>query len=333
MQATVDIVNLTMDTDAEEMVAPDVLTNLVDLIDGPYQGVLMMLDAFWLSRVDATCRRLQARNAVRRGPWCDLGRRIFQGWELDEEGAFEHLPTSCDSANGRKLARIDWKRRFVCFHKHLLTFAAPVDSREIRGISQADEVASFRGTLCTDVLQACCGHGVYWEVEVMANPDNLSMSVADFEAGGCSSVSFSPNVGAVIRERKVCEEPRKIQGSYVQPLSAIEPPGRFHGRIGLYLSEGKLAFFRMCASHAGSLEDCKAGKWETTGFVSDISWAQGHRLTPCIAFRDEGDYHVRVVRVGTQPPIEPSKRSLTEVQSNVSWNSFDWQAGPPHLGG
>jgi hypothetical protein len=177
-------------------------------------------------------------------------------------------------------------------------------------------------------------------VEVLVNPDNLSMAVVDFEAGGCSSVTFSPDTGAVIRERKVREAPRKVEGAYIQPLPTVPLGRRFHGLMGLFLCKGQLAFFRRCVA-AGSEE---REPWESTGFVSDLSWAEGRRLTPCLAFRDEGAYRVRVVAVTTNPPVpieqwsrqpviprreQPGLAATPPLEDSVGWSGFDWEVGPP----
>eukprot|EP00927_Polykrikos_kofoidii_P038947 TRINITY_DN33393_c0_g1_i1.p1 TRINITY_DN33393_c0_g1~~TRINITY_DN33393_c0_g1_i1.p1 ORF type:complete len:544 (-),score=84.93 TRINITY_DN33393_c0_g1_i1:34-1569(-) len=143
--------------------------------------------------------------------------------------------------------------------------------------------------------------GVYVEVEVKANADNLSLAVVDFEGGGHSSVTFSPETGAVLRERRVRELPRAIEGTYIHLLPAAPPGRRFEGTMGLFLSGGgHLAFFRRWA---GSREDGDAALWETTGFCTDLRWAQGPRLSPCLAFRDNGTYQVRISRVGRTPPV------------------------------
>jgi hypothetical protein len=299
--------------------------------------------------------------------------------ELEREGIFEQPangpePDRCGdtgSTSGRKLARIDWKGRFHHFRSDVPTFCAPFGGPEITAVAHPDEVAYFRCRLCTDILDENCTHGVYLEVEVLANPDNLSMAVVDFEAGGCSSVTFSPDTGAVIRERKVREAPRKVEGAYIQPLPTVPPGRRFHGLMGLYLNRGRLAFFRRCDVSAAAEEgpeqpaapprgggggpgstgavgpgpqtgigiaDSSAagmelGPWETTGFVSDLGWAEGRRLTPCLAFRDEGAYRVRVVCVGTGPPL-PLERWSTEngaasghPTGDVGWSGFDWEVG------
>eukprot|EP00933_Yihiella_yeosuensis_P078275 TRINITY_DN89572_c0_g1_i1.p1 TRINITY_DN89572_c0_g1~~TRINITY_DN89572_c0_g1_i1.p1 ORF type:complete len:220 (+),score=37.20 TRINITY_DN89572_c0_g1_i1:38-661(+) len=205
------------------------------------------------------------------------------------------------------------------------------------------------------------------------------MAVVDFEAGGCSSVTFSPDTGAVIRERKVREAPRKVEGAYIQPLPTVPPSRPFHGFMGLYLHRGRLAFFRRCEqeraegqpptpttaasdtsisspsqdsamsnspparaprpsfrSRRGDLgkQQPEFAPWETTGFVSDLEWAEGRRLTPCLAFRDEGDYRVRVVAVGATPPISAEKAATTGSERTTtaaggsSWSGFDWEVGP-----
>lgn len=185
-----------------------------------------------------------------------------------------------------------------------------------------DEVAYCKCRLRTDLLEHGSEAGVYIEIEVLANPDNLSLAVVDFEAGGRSSVTFSPDTGAVIRERKVREAPRKVEGAYIQPL-ATTPPGRgFEGSMGLLLHAGHLAFFRRCRGADGEL-----GQWESTGFVTDLAWAEGRRLTPCLAFRDEGPYRVRIARVGSPPLLPPAR--LTAAYEESSWSALDWEAGQP----
>jgi len=219
----------------------------------------------------------------------------------------------------RKFARIDWKGRFRRFRAEVATFVAPFGGSTITGVAKPDEVAYFRSRLCTDEAHTNSPHGVYLEVDVQENPDNLSLALVDFEAGGCSSVTFSPDTGAVIRERKVREVPRKVEGAYIQSLPSVPPGRRFKGRIGLYLHRGRLSFYRRCASDMftpnadGTIDAADASwignslqqspetpgevAWESTGFISDISWAEG-RLTPCLAFRDEGSYQVQIVCVG-----------------------------------
>jgi len=296
---------------------------LAELAEGPYFIIASMLDAASLCRTDTSCRLLYGKNRAHVGPWRALGAHLFDGLELEQEGLFEQPAYLLDEredsiVNGRKrLVRIDWKGRCRRFCADVPTFCAPFYGSHITSVAHPDEVAYFRCRLCTNILDESCNHGVYLEVEVMLNPDNLSMAVVDFEAGGCSSVTFSPDTGAVIRERKVREAPRKVEGAYIQPLSTLPPGRRFHGIMGLYLYSGSLAFFRRCANELVDGAPVEFGPWETTGFVTDLSWAEGRRLTPSLAFRGEGEYSVKILRVGTQPPLSVGSPSA-EVLNNVA---------------
>lgn len=326
-----------------------------ELTEGPYFIIGLMLDGKSLCQMDASCRLLQQLNNANAhvGPWRALGARLFRSLELENDGVFEQpvigLELQKSDVGSRKFARIDWKGRFRRFRAEVSTFTAPFGGSTITGVTKPDDVAYFRSRLCTDAENIASEQGVYLEVDVQQNPDNLSLALVDFEAGGCSSITFSPDTGAVIRERKVREVPRKVEGAYIQSLPSVPPGRRFKGRIGLYLHRGRLSFFRRCAgdmfsvsqenpgeigdllgnalAEAGAAADgTDLGPWESTGFISDISWAEG-RLTPCLAFRDEGDYHVQIVNVGTQPPL-PTQDWTAEDDKTMGWSGFDWEVGP-----
>jgi len=285
----------------------------------PYFQAVALLDSTSLCKLDATNRTLNVMNRSHIGAWRAYGSKNFEGLELERHGTFE-MPAS--EKGGGKLARIDWKGRFALFRKEVPLFCSPFDGPEITEALRPDEVAYFQCRLRTDILGTPSSEGVYIEVEVLQNPDNLSMAVVDFEAGGCSSVTFSPNTGAVIRERKVREAPRKVEGAYVQPLAMVPSGRRFHGLMGLYLRGGRLAFFRRCDPAPGD-SNGETGQWETTGFISDLNWAEGRRLTPCLALRDAGAYRVRIVRVCAKPPHMPA-----EPPVSGAWNDLDWEASP-----
>jgi hypothetical protein len=277
--------------------------------------------------------------------------------ELENDGVFEQpvlgMELQKNDLGSRKFARIDWKGRFRRFRADVATFVAPFGGSSITGVAKPDEVAYFRSRLCNEEEDAASPQGVYLEVDVQNNPDNLSLALVDFEAGGCSSITFSPDTGAVIRERKVREVPRKVEGAYIQSLPSVPPGKRFQGRIGLYLYRGRLSFYRKCASDmftpnpdGGSTDvadtswigtgpalqgppptdEPGAVPWESTGFISDITWAEG-RLTPCLAFRDEGAYQVQIVNVGTQPPL-PTQDWVAQDDKTIGWSGFDWEVGP-----
>jgi len=313
---------------------------LAELPDGPYLVLASYLDATALCKADATCRIFRQLNCSGIGPWRSLGLKKFFGLELEREGTFE-LPavsnpmnrrwrfSGATSNSRRKVPCVDWKTRFQYFCTNVPTFCSPFNGPLITSISQLDEVAYFQCRLCTDIIDESSSVGVYLEVEVQANCDNLSIAITDFEAGGCSSVTFSPDTGAVIRERKVREAPRRVEGAYIQPLPIVPPGSRFHGFVGLYLQRGRLAFFRRCNQTSmahGQAKRGGLGAWESTGFISDLSWAEGRRLTPCLAFRDEGAYRVRVVTVASEPPFALEPFTSSEA-TNAAWSGFDWEVG------
>lgn len=307
---------------ASAVESPDVGgSDLVDLAtQGPYLLVASCLDAATLCCADAACRPLRDLHRGNGGAWRGLGASAFLGLELESEGMF--LPV--EPGLPAKVNRIDWKGRYARFLAEICAFREPFGSTEITQVDQADEIAYGRCRLCTDVLSAEPSRGVYIEVEVLSNPDNVSLAVVNFDAGGCSSVTFSPDTGAVIRERKVCEEPRKVQGAYIQPLTTITHGQGFEGSMGLYLHGGQLAFFRRHLVAGADGEEPELGPWESTGFITDLAWAEGKQLTPCLAFRDEGGYRVRTSRVGSEPPLLPERATMAYSES--SWSDLNWDA-------
>jgi len=305
---------------------------LADLADGPYFNIATQLGVEDLSRADAACRLTRDLNRSHGGPWWVMGRRNFTGLELDGDTIFDpaedEITEGHTTVGGRKLVRVDWKCRYARFAAEVKMFRTPFSGTEITTVQQADEIAYCCHKLRSDILQARSAIGVYVEVKVLANPDNVSLAVVDFEAGGCSSVTFSPDTGAIIRERKIREAPRKVEGTYIQPLTTITSGQGFEGSMGLYLQGGLLAFYRQHVERERGTEEkatgLQVGAWECTGFVTDLSWAEGKRLTPCLAFRDVGDYHLRLTRIDAHPPVMPAERKL--AFDNSLWRSLDWDA-------
>lgn len=288
------------------------------LAGGPYFTVAACLDAVDLCRVDASCRLLLTLNGLPAGPWFVIGDRAFFGMELDVGGGFLPFDQGGSTPAVPSASSTSWKARCELFHRQAPTFSPPFNGDEIINVEHPDEVAYCRCRLRADLLASRRDRGIYVEVEVHANADNLSLAVVDFEGGGRSSVTFSPETGAVLRERKVKETPRAIEGTYIHLLPAAPPGRRFEGTMGLYLHGGHLAFFRRWSSTSpdGSIPEgspgdggstSTPGQWETTGFCTDLRWAQGPRLSMCLAFRDDGAYHVRVARVDRTPPALPAR--------------------------
>lgn len=274
---------------------------LAALAFGPYWGIAAFLDTRSLGRMDRACRLLRRLNNVQEGPWHHVGLQTFFGMEIDE-GGFK-LFKACGAEN--------WKARCEKFRRITPTFSPPFSGSEIAKVDSPDEVAYCRCRLRPDILKEKPEIGIYVEVEVSANADNLSLAVVDFENGGRSSVTFSPETGAVLRERKVRESPRAIEGTYIHLLPPAPPGRKFEGAMGLYLQGGQLAFFRRWrvamdnASHTAATPNADM-QWETTGFCTDLKWAQGPRLSLCLAFRDSGAYRALITQVNNTPPIQPS---------------------------
>merc|ERR1740117_1053625 len=223
-----------------------------------------------------------------------------------------------EEACGRPAAKrmhTDWKGRYRRFHCDVPKFKG-FASTHITHVDSRDEVAYLNCFLRTDLLESMPA-GVLLELDVVQNADNLSLGLVDFDGGGKSSLTFSPDTGAVIRETKLQELPRHLKGAYVQQLPWLA--GRFEGQIGLSVSGGRIAFFRRCKQRsqlevAGDAEECP---WETTGHVLDLHWARGCRLTPCLAFRDEGAYQVRVTTLSPALMPQPVPDALDEQKWNI----------------
>ncbi|CAE8641082.1 unnamed protein product, partial [Polarella glacialis] len=116
--------------------------------------------------------------------------------ELDVVGGFQ--PFEQARTLGSNRSEDSWKARCALFRRSTPTFSAPFNGSEISHVDNPDEVAYCRCRLRTDLLDARPDRGVYIEVDVRSNVDNLSLAVVDFEGGGRSSVTFSPETGAVL---------------------------------------------------------------------------------------------------------------------------------------
>lgn len=187
-------------------------------------------------------------------------------------------------------------------------FSGPFDGRQIQSVEEDDECAQLLCGVRTDMLNDV---GLYIELEVLANPDRLTLAVTDWDAGGCSSLSFSPDAGMVFIESAPFSQPKKVTGKYINSLPALDAKHPFHGELGLFVSAGRIAFFRRCRNGKvaasveckGEASEVETGQWETSGYVTDLSWANGNLLMPCIAFRKAGAYGVRISKVCSKPPL------------------------------
>eukprot|EP00392_Amoebophrya_sp_AT5.2_P018672 g19259.t1 len=235
-----------------------------------------------------------------------------------------------------------WRSRYFRFKKRMLQFmsgrgdSSAADAYDafawkdgyntnmIVDVFDQDEVAYTKATLQKGTVNLL---NLYLEIEVTENADNLSLAIVDFDKGGKSSVTFSPDTGAVIKETKVQEMPRKVVGSYVQPLTRKKE--KFRGRMGMLIKEGHLAFYRKYETPDVQSE------WECTGYVVSFDWAEdGNRLTPCIAFRDKGKYVARIICFGDQriencrapfQPAEPAHEAkYLKAEHKAEWKELNW---------
>lgn len=270
-----------------------------------YYIVAEQLDASGLRQTDATCKMFKKMNA---SLWEAMGTSAFYGLELPEHGLFEEPADHNDAEQQRrKRLCVDWRGRFHKFGALVREFRKPFGPR-ICMVENPDEVAYGHCYLRSDLLTEHPERGIYFEVDVSNNADNISLSVVDFDDGGKSSVTFGPMTGAVLRETKVLEQPGVVQGAYIQPLQKRQD--KFMGHMGMFIKGGEIAFFRKV----------KDEEWETTGFIADLDWAEGKRLTPCLAFRDGGAYKVSVSQVGPTPPVWPCRQPKYFTPSE--WRAF-----------
>jgi len=292
------------------------LASLVDI--GPYHNIVFFFDIWDLCRVDASCRELRKINHAVGSAWSARGEDDLQGIQVGDDGVYSD-----------KVCIPDPKRRYLQFFREARKFSEPFAGRDIQWVQEADECAQLLCGMRTDKLQDV---GLYIELEVFANCDLLTLSVTDWDVGGCSSLSFSPDAGMVFIESAPFCLPKQVVGKYVNALPALDQKVPFHGELGIFVFAGRIAFFRRCrnakveALKDGNAEACKAeeGQWETSGYIAGLSWAQGSLLTPCIAFRNAGAYGVRIAKVCPKPPL-PHEAIQAVTTAAVSSGSPRWR--------
>ena len=166
--------------------------------------------------------------------------------------------------------------------------------KDIRSTQSDREVVYLNGIILVDHLRDLpASKGVFVEITVRKRSDNLSFCLVDFDGEGTTSLTFSPDAGAVIRETQTSED--EIIGEFAAVL-------RKEKRFGTD-KDSKMAVF-VSASCEIVFMRYFAGKWESTGTVSDCAWVRGGLITPCLAFKDAGQYHVKIEKmcICDQPP-------------------------------
>ena len=174
-------------------------------LGGPYPNILSWLNVQHLSRMDATCKQLY--DLHKRGPWRTAGEIAYRGLELS--GWSFQLGSQQFNRDGNM--QCNWKTRCRTFHIRLRSFALRGGGRTINNVRALNETVCGRCILCTDQL-ASHGGSFYFEVKVSDNPDNLGLALLDLGSTDAStSVTFSPEVGSVLVERRFSERPNKYK--------------------------------------------------------------------------------------------------------------------------
>ena len=184
---------------------------------------------------------------------------------------------------------IHWKAFYSLVSRRMAAFETISDSTNFFNLicmSEGREEVRCSCRLRADLL-ADPGRQVYLEMDVLANADSVTLAVIDINSDG---MSFDPDSGFV--DRFVDKGGRAC----INLLPEMHGPP-FHGRMGLLVSGGHLAFFRRSGR----------GAWQTTGFVTELQWFHGQVLSVCLQFGDEGHYCVKITSIGSgDPPVTPT---------------------------
>ena len=190
-------------------------------------------------------------------------------------------------------------------------FRLPMDSPIIQRTRSQSEVVYLNSVIKLDELDLLgTDEGIYVELTVHAICDNMSFCLVDFDGDGCSSLTFSPDAGAIIRERK-----REDDGALFGAFTAALPPCKDFGtgkksRVALFISrEQHITFMRFFGE-----------RWESTGPISGFEWVEGGLLTPCVAFREAGEYIISIEKVCHAKIPKHAERLRTQLV----WKPLVW---------
>ena len=191
-------------------------------------------------------------------------------------------------------------------------FRDPHGTNSLGFIYTGEEVAYFKAGIRLDSVT----EGILIEVWVHFESNSLSISFVDFDGKGSSSVTFSPNEGFVIKERKLLMDSNTVDGQYAECMSPSPKFGKRKtgARIGMYLDRNLgIEFFRSTTKR----------RIETTGIISDCSWVHGGVVTPCVSFSGPGKYDVRIetMRVMNRPKSWPR---LKKTEQSYEWKNTSW---------
>eukprot|EP00930_Biecheleria_cincta_P085828 TRINITY_DN75196_c0_g1_i1.p1 TRINITY_DN75196_c0_g1~~TRINITY_DN75196_c0_g1_i1.p1 ORF type:complete len:476 (+),score=62.26 TRINITY_DN75196_c0_g1_i1:227-1654(+) len=302
------------------------LLSLAQTGPGLYTWLWLWCGQAPLCVLDRSCRLLCALNDSDIGPWRMLGRCVF--------GGLEHGLGNFDSD-----AVLGWRSRYQMFRAQCSRFSSFLErngqrtkiitspnesswgrlaaSTSLQRRIHANEVIDLGFDFCRERMETV-STGVYLEIEVLQNPDNLGLSLVLVGHSPLNSLTFCPEFGYVDLEWRT--GPHQCQGFRILVLPYI--PGaelgeRFLGRLGVFLRSDSVAFYRRSSS-------AMSGQWETSGFFSfaDCGWNSEHKVRACIAFRDEGTYSIRQTRLSWHPPISVETK---EAPSCSTWQPHVWE--------
>ena len=198
--------------------------------------------------------------------------------------------------------------------KKLSGFRLGMDTPTIHRTKVDSEVIYLNCVVKLDELALLDIHeGIYIEIVVQSISDNLSLCLVDFDGDGSSSLTFSPDAGAVIRERRR-EEDGALVGAFTAALSPCKEFGSVQdSRVALFISKEQHIVFMRSTN----------GVWESTGPICGFEWVEGGLLTPCVAFRQAGEYVLRIHKVcrASIPPF------ATRVRAPLVWKPLLWLTG------
>jgi hypothetical protein len=237
------------------MVALRDVAELAGGTGGPYFIIASQLDLLDLCQLDTTCGMLRAMHSP--SVWKAAGEASFLAIELAgwnrRVGSEPFIRRTTMKLRHQVNPEVNWKTRCRFFHAQLQTFSMKTFSmnigRQISTVRLDDELAYCRCILQTGVLAQHAGISVYVEFNVIRNDDNLSLALVDSPGAGknFTSVTFSPELGAVIIERQNVAVPG---GNSAHFLPAAPGGHKFEGKMGIYVKDGRVAFFRRWAQHS-----------------------------------------------------------------------------------
>jgi len=275
------------------------------------------LDGAALCHLDATCKTVLAAHKAPTSTWQLEGFRMFNGISLfatstqrpltasnDLKTNFEDSLTSFDEFARTSSSTADWKALCASFHDECTT-------TEKREQDPVDRIVCCQCRINTDKLIGNTALGIYLEVEDCGQADGLFLGVRSHMEPGVNSLMFSPARGTlqeVWLEEKWSESKfHRIRTRSAVILPSMSHSSNFSGRAGIYLYNGRVAFFRRYHNTT-----CDSS-WETSVWADAPQWiGRGAWLQPCMgAASSRLGFHTCFTRVSMgAPPVWPKGKCI-----------------------